>query len=74
MVSHAEMKTMREIADKTGARFFRGESNKQVDQALEEILFSGRPVAGFQSNPVRKDLYFYFLSAAFACLVVGIFL
>lgn len=74
LVSHAEMRTMREIAEKTGGRFFRGESNKQVDQGLEEILFTGRPVAGFQSNPIRKDLYFYFLAGAFACLVVGIFL
>lgn len=74
IVSHAEAKTLRDIAEKTGARFFRGESNKQLDQALEEILFTGRPVAGFQSNPVRKDLYLYFLLAAFACLVLGIFL
>ena len=38
MVSHAEMRTMREIADKTGGRFFRGESGKQVDQALEDAV------------------------------------
>jgi Ca-activated chloride channel homolog len=74
LVSHAEMRTMREIAEKTGGRFFRGESNKQIDQGLEEILFTGRPVAGFPSNSVRKDLYFYFLAAAFTCLVVGIFI
>src|SRR5216117_1871378 len=74
LVSKAEMKTMRAISEKTGGRFFRGESDKQVDQAMEEILFTGRPVAGFQSNAVRKDLYIYFLMAAFACLVAGIFL
>jgi|SRR5579885_2742709 len=74
LYSHAEMRTMREISEKTGGRFFRGESDKQVDQAMEEILFTGRPVAGFESNPVRKDLYLYFLGAAFACLIVGIFL
>ena len=74
LVSHAEMRTMREISEKTGGRFYRGESDKQVDQAIEEILFTARPVSGFQSNAVRKDLYIYFLMAAFACLLVGVFL
>ena len=73
LVSHAEMRTMRDISDKTQARFYRGENNKQVDQALEEILFTGRPVAGFQANSVRKDLFQYFLFGAFACLILGIF-
>jgi Ca-activated chloride channel family protein len=74
LVSHAEMRTMREISEKTGGRFFRGESDKQVDQAIDEILLTARPVSGFQSNTVRKDLYIYFLMAAFACLVIGVFL
>jgi Ca-activated chloride channel family protein len=74
LISHAEARTMREIAEKTGGRFYRGEINKQIDQALEDILFTGRPVAGFQSNPVRKDLYLYFLAGAFACLIAGIFI
>jgi Ca-activated chloride channel homolog len=74
LVSHAEARTMREIAEKTGGKFYRGESNKQVDQAMEEILFTGRPAAGFQSNPIRKDFYIYFLTGAFACLILGIFL
>jgi Ca-activated chloride channel family protein len=74
MVSHAEVKTMREISERTGGQFFRGESDKQVDEAMEEILFKARPVSGFQSNAARKDLYIYFLTAAFACLLVGAFL
>ena len=74
LISHAEARTMREIAEKTGGRFYRGEINKQIDQALEDILFTGRPIAGFQSNPVRKDLYLYFLAGAFACLIAGIFI
>jgi len=74
LVSHAEMRTMREISEKTGGRFFRGESDKQVDQAIDEILLTARPVSGFQSNIVRKDLYIYFLMAAFACLLLGVFL
>ena len=74
LVSHAEARTMRGISEKTGGRFFRGESDKQVDQAMEEILFTARPVSGFQSNAVRKDLYIYFLMAAFACLLAGVFL
>ena len=74
LVSHAEARTMRGISEKTGGRFFRGESDKQVDQAMEEILFTARPVSGFQSNAVRKDLYIYFLMAAFTCLLAGVFL
>ena len=74
LVSHAEARTMRQISERTGGQFFRGESDKQVDQAIEEILFSARPVSGFQSNAVRKDLYIYFLMAAFACLLAGAFL
>ena len=74
LVSHAEARTMRQISERTGGGFFRGESDKQVDQAIEEILFAARPVSGFQSNAVRKDLYIYFLMAAFACLLAGAFL
>ena len=74
LVSRAEMKTMRDISERSGGRFFRGENDKQVDEAMEEILFKARPVSGFQSNPVRKDLYMYFLTAAFACLLAGVFL
>jgi Ca-activated chloride channel family protein len=73
LISHAEARTMREISDRTGGRFFRGESEKQVDEAVEEILFAARPVWGFQSNPVRRDLYIYFLLGAFACLLGGVF-
>jgi Ca-activated chloride channel homolog len=74
IVSHAEVRTMREISERTGGRFFRGESDRQVDQAMEEILFTARPVSGFQSNAIRKDLYIYFLMGAFACLLAGVFL
>jgi Ca-activated chloride channel homolog len=74
MVTRAEMKTMRAISERTGGRFYRAESDKQVDVAAEEILFTGRPVAGYEASAVRKDLYIYFLAAAFACLVGGVFL
>ena len=74
MVTRAEMKTMRAISERTGGRFYRAESDKQVDAAAEEILFTGRPVAGYEASAVRKDLYIYFLAAAFACLVGGVFL
>ena len=74
LVSHAEAKTLREIAEKSGARFVRAENDRQVEQALDEILVRGRSVGGYDSNPIRKDLYRYFLSAAFACLIAGIFL
>ena len=65
---------MREISERTGGLFFRGENDKQVDQAIDEILLTARPVSGFQSNAVRKDLYIYFLMAAFGCLLAGVFL
>ena len=74
LVSHAEVRTMRDISERTGGRFFRGENEKQVDQAMEEILFTARPVSGFQSNAIRKDLYIYFLTGAFLCLLAGVFL
>ena len=74
LVSRGEAKTMREISERTGGRFFRGETDKQVDQAVEDILYGAQPVSGFQSNAVRKDLYTYFLTGAFACLLIGVFL
>ena len=74
IISRAEAKTLREIAEKSGARFVHAESDRQVDEVLDEILIQGRPVAGYHSNLVRKDLYRYFLAAAFACLIAGIFL
>ena len=42
--------------------------------AIEEILSSGRPVAGYQSYPIRRDLYFYFFAAAFICMLAAAFL
>lgn len=74
IVSRAQAKTLREVADHSGGSFYRGEDNKQVDRALDEILFQGRPIAGYQANAVRRDLYQYFLLAAFASLILGIFL
>lgn len=74
LVSRAEAKTLREIAEKSGARFVRAESDRQVQEVINEILIQGRPVAGFRSDLMRKDFYRYFLAAAFACLIAGIFL
>jgi Ca-activated chloride channel homolog len=74
LVSSAEDQTLRQIAEISGGRFVRGENDDQVDQMLKEILIQGRPIAGYSANPVREDLYQYFLAAAFACLVAGIFL
>src|SRR5215510_10938491 len=74
IVSRAEMKTMREISERTSGRFFRGESDKQIEEAMDEILLKPQPVSGFQSNAVRRDLYVYFLLGAFGCLLAGVFL
>jgi Ca-activated chloride channel family protein len=74
LVSRAEARTLREIAERSGAHFVRTENDRQVDDAVNEILVQGRPVAAYHADPVRKDLYRYFLAAAFACLVGGIFL
>ncbi len=74
LVSSAEDQTLRQIAEISGGRFVRGENDDQVDQMLKEILIQGRPIAGYSADPVREDLYRYFLAAAFACLVAGIFL
>jgi len=70
----AQARTLRDLAERTGARFYRGEDNRQLDTAIDELLVSGRPLAGYQANPIRQDLFFYFLSAAFLCMLGGIFL
>jgi Ca-activated chloride channel family protein len=74
IVSRAEMKTMREISERTGGRFFGGENDTQIDEAIDEILLKPQPASGFQSSLVRKDLYLYFLIGAFGCLLAGVFL
>jgi Ca-activated chloride channel family protein len=74
LTSRAEATTLRELARRTSARFVRGEDERQVEAAIEEILSSGRPVAGYQSSPIRRDLYFYFFAAAFVCMLAAVFL
>ena len=74
LISQAQARTMREVSDRTGGRFVRGELEEQVDQLMEEILVDSRPVSGFESSAVRRDLYVYFLMAALGCLLVGVFL
>lgn len=74
LVSKAQARTLREVAERTGARFYRGEDNRQVQAAIEEILVNGRPLAGYEANPTRQDLFFHFLAAAFLCLLGAIFL
>ena len=74
LLTKAQSTTLRTVADRTGGRFFRGEDNRQVQFAIDEILSTGRPVGGYQSFPVRRDLYFYFFAAAFICMLAGTFL
>ena len=74
LITRAQARTLRDVAERTGAHFFRGEDNRQVDAAIDEILISGRPLAGYQSTPTRQDLFFHFLAAAFLCMLAGIFL
>jgi Ca-activated chloride channel homolog len=74
LVSQAQARTMRDLSDRSGGRFFRGEIDEQINQAIDEILFAKRPVSGFQSTPVRKDFYIHFLIGALVCLLTGVFL
>jgi Ca-activated chloride channel family protein len=74
LISRAQARTMRDVAERTGGRFFRGEDKRQVEAAIDDILVSGRPLAGYQAMPRRQDLYFYFLSVAFVCMMAGVFL
>jgi len=74
LTSKAQAATLRELARRTSARFFHGEDDRQVAEAIDEILSSGRPVAGYQSSPIRRDLYFYFFAPAFVCMLAGAFL
>ena len=71
--SRAQSRTLREVADRTGGRFFRGEDDLQVRAAMDEILATGRPIAGYEDNPIRRDLSFYFLAAAFILMIGGAF-
>lgn len=73
LVSRAEDQTMRQIAEVSGARFVRAENDRQVDDVIHDILVQGRPISGYNASPIREDLYQYFLAAAFACLIAGIF-
>ncbi len=74
LVSQAQDRSMREVSEQTGGRFVRGELDEQINQVMEEILVDSRPVSGFESSAVRRDLYIYFLMAALGCLLIGIFL
>jgi Ca-activated chloride channel family protein len=74
LISQAQARTMRDISERSGGRFFRGERDEQVNAAIDEILFAKRAVSGFQSTPVRKGFYIHFLIAALACLLAGVFL
>ena len=68
------VRALRDIADRTSGRFFRGEDDGQVQAAIDAILTAGRPVAGYKAFAVRRDLYLYFFGAAFICMAAGIFL
>ena len=74
IISKAQANTLRTVAERTGARFFRGEDERQVQAAVEEILTTGRPVDGYQAYPIRRDLHLYFFTAAFICMLAGTFL
>ncbi|OFV98031.1 MAG: hypothetical protein A3F68_04365 [Acidobacteria bacterium RIFCSPLOWO2_12_FULL_54_10] len=74
IVSKAQSRTLRDVAERTAGKFYRGEDKKQVNEALQEILVQGRPVAGYESHATRRELYQEFLLAAFAFLILGIFL
>jgi Ca-activated chloride channel family protein len=73
LISQAQARTLREVAERTGARIFRGEDNRQVQAAIDEILVRGRPLAGYQSMPTRLDLYFHFLLVGFVFMLAGVF-
>ena len=73
LVSQAEASTMRDVSERTGGRFVRGELDEQVTELIDEVLFASRPVSGYEASAVRRELYVYFLMAALACLLVGVF-
>jgi len=41
---------------------------------MEEILVNGRPVAGYEANPIRQDLFTQFLVVALVAMAAAIFL
>lgn len=74
IITRAQARTLRDLSERTGARFYRGEDQRQVNAAMEEILVNGRPVAGYEANPIRQDLFVQFLAAALAFMAAAIFL
>jgi Ca-activated chloride channel family protein len=74
ITTRAQARTLRDLSERTGARFYRGEDTRQVNDAMEEILVNGRPVAGYEANPIRQDLFTHFLVAALVFMAAAIFL
>ena len=74
ILTRAQARTLRDLSERTGARFYRGEDSRQVNEAMEEILVNGRPVAGYEANPIRQDLFTHFLVAALVFMAAAIFL
>jgi Ca-activated chloride channel family protein len=72
--SKAQARTLRDVAERAGGRFYRGEDDRQVKAAIDDILNTGRPLAGYEANPTKKDLFYYFLAAGFVFMLGGIFL
>jgi Ca-activated chloride channel family protein len=71
LISKAQARTLRDFAQRTAAGFYRGEDNRQIQAAIDEVLTRGRPVAGYRAEPVRRELYFHVLAAAFLFLIAG---
>lgn len=72
--SKAQSRTLRDLAEETGAQFYRGEDNRQVQAAVDEVLTAGRQVGGYRAEPIKRDLYVHFLAAAFLSLIAAVFL
>jgi hypothetical protein len=62
--------TLRDVARRTGARFYRAFVGYEMDQAFQEILRRERLIAGFEITTQYRDLYPYLLLGCLAAFLV----
>jgi Ca-activated chloride channel family protein len=62
--------TLRDVARRTGARFYRAFVGYEMDQAFQEILRREKQIAGFEITTQYEDLYPYLLLGCLGTFLV----
>lgn len=64
--SRIQEDTLKMIASSTGARYYRATSGEEIQQALDQVMTEERPIKGYLLHNATRELFSYFLLAAFA--------